>query len=530
MTAPYSLANVLVDGVWRPSDATESFEANDPATGAALGDYPMSSAAEVDAVVAAAVSAARTLRATSPEQIAQMLELLAAAIEAAADELVATAASETGLAAGPRLHDVELPRTAGQLRQAADAARSRSWRRPQLTSQARIAAWHAPIPGPVVVFGPNNFPLAFNPTAGGDFAAAIATHHPVIAKSNPGHPGTTALRAELARQAAVTAGLPAATVQLLHGTDDETGRALVADRRIAATAYTGSRRAGLALKAAATGAGVLIFAEMAALNPVVVLPGAAVSRAEEIASALAQSVTGSGGQMCTKPGMILVDAGSSGALIDALAAGIAAAPVAVLLGAGVAQNLRRTTDAWLSDGAVPRTAPRAIGGAGHRAAPMLYQVHAEAFLERPDIFGQEAFGPTTLVVVAADLEQILAVIAATEPSLTGSVYSSVSDHDMYVRVRDELLPQVGRFLDDKVPTGVAVVPTMHHGGPFPSTGHPAFTSVGIPASLLRFTARQAFDNVRDDHLPPELQADNPLGLVREVDRVPTTDAIVWGAA
>ena len=32
--------------------------------------------------------------------------------------------------------------------------------------------------GPVVVFGPNNFPFAFNGAAGGDFAAAILLHAP----------------------------------------------------------------------------------------------------------------------------------------------------------------------------------------------------------------------------------------------------------------------------------------------------------------------------------------------------------------
>jgi 2,5-dioxopentanoate dehydrogenase len=40
-----------------------------------------------------------------------------------------------------------------------------------------------------------------------------------------------------------------------------------------------------------------------------------------------------------------------------------------------------------------------------------------------------------------------------------------------------------------MPTGVAVSPAMNHGGPYPATGHPGFTAVGIPASMLPF--RQA---------------------------------------
>ena len=47
-----------------------------------------------------------------------------------------------------------------------------------------------------------------------------------------------------------------------------------------------------------------------------------------------------------------------------------------------------------------------------------------------------------------------------------------------------------------MPTGVAVSPAMNHGGPYPSTGHPGFTAVGIPASLRRFAMLQCYDQVR----------------------------------
>ena len=81
---------------------------------------------------------------------------------------------ETGLAIAPRLKDVELPRTTTQLRQAAAAAREGSWTQAVIDSKANIRSHFAPI-GPVLVFGPNNFPFAFNAISGGDFAAAIAT-------------------------------------------------------------------------------------------------------------------------------------------------------------------------------------------------------------------------------------------------------------------------------------------------------------------------------------------------------------------
>jgi NADP-dependent aldehyde dehydrogenase len=46
---------------------------------------------------------------------------------------------------------------------------------------------------------------------------------------------------------------------------------------------------------------------------------------------------------------------------------------------------------------------------------------------------------------------------------------------------------------------------MNHGGPYPSTGHPGWTAVGIPAAITRFTALQCYDNVREERLPPCLR-------------------------
>ena len=77
---------------------------------------------------------------------------------------------------------------------------------------------------------------------------------------------------------------------------------------------------------------------------------------------------------------------------------------------------------------------------------------------------------------------------------------------------------MGRLLNDKMPTGVAVSPAMNHGGPYPATGHPGFTAVGIPASLLRFAMLHCYDNVREHRLPPQLRDENLSGsLWRLID-------------
>ena len=60
------------------------------------------------------------------------------------------------------------------------------------------------------------------------------------------------------------------------------------------------------------------------------------------------------------------------------------------------------------------------------------------------------------------------------------------------------------------------------GGPFPATGSPQFTAVGVPASMTRWAALWSYDNVRDDRLPPALQNKNPNGVMfRSIDGVHT---------
>jgi NADP-dependent aldehyde dehydrogenase len=102
-----------------------------------------------------------------------------------------------------------------------------------------------------------------------------------------------------------------------------------------------------------------------------------------------------------------------------------------------------------------------------------------------------------------------------EGNLTGCIYSdsSGSDDVAYDELEPKLRKKVGRLLNDKMPTGVAVSPAMNHGGPYPATGHPGFTAVGIPAAIRRFTALECYDNVRPQRLPAVLRDESPNGVI-----------------
>jgi NADP-dependent aldehyde dehydrogenase len=125
----------------------------------------------------------------------------------------------------------------------------------------------------------------------------------------------------------------------------------------------------------------------------------------------------------------------------------------------------------------------------------------------------EAFGNASLFVVADDADQVAAILDALEGNLTGCVYSDTSGSDdaVYDRIIGHLRQRVGRQLNDKMPTGVAVSSAMNHGGPYPATGHPGFTAVGIPAALRRFAVLACYDNIRPHRLPAGLRDENPTG-------------------
>ena len=344
---------VLIAGEWRDSRAAGTFEPTNPRTREPTGEtYPVSGPEEVAEAVEAAASASEALQDSYPAGAAAFLEAFADRIEARAGEIVAMAETETALPAAPRLAEIELPRTTGQLRQAAAAALGRSWSLPTIDTGSGIRSMYRALEGGVAVFGPNNFPLAFNSVSGGDFAAAVGAGCPVIAKGNSSHPGTTRLLAEEALRAVREAGLPEAAVQLIYRTDHEVGKGLVSHPMIGATGYTGSRSAGLTLKAAADAAGKPIYLELSSVNPVYVLPGAIRERGSEIAEEFQTSCLMGTGQFCTNPGIVVLLAGDeSEGFIAQSAERFDKAPVGTLLAAGVESGMEASVRTLQAAGA-----------------------------------------------------------------------------------------------------------------------------------------------------------------------------------
>jgi len=522
---------VLIAGAWRASqDARASFRAFDPTSGEETGhEFPLSGGADIETALVAASAAAVELAACEPERVAAFLDAYAAAIEADAETLVNVAHAETALPREPRLAKVELPRTTNQLRQAAQAARTSSWTQPTIDTQAGLRSHFAPLAKPVIVFGPNNFPFAFNAVAGSDFASAIAARNPVIAKAHPSHPATSKRLAGLAHHAALDAGLPVAIVQMLYDFDYALGARLAGDARVGAIGFTGSRAGGLALKAAADAAGVPIYAEMSSVNPVFLLPGALAERSVELAQEFFASCTLGSGQFCTNPGIVVVPHDAHGdAFVAAASKLFADAPAGVLFSQGVLTQFRRGLATLADAGAQVLAHGKDSAEPGYRQIPTLLGVEARQFLAAAQVLQTEVFGAASLIVRTGGTAEMVAVARTLDGNLTGTLYTSKqssNDDAAATEIGRALRPRVGRLIGNKMPTGVAVSAAMNHGGPYPSTSHSGFTAVGMPAAIRRFTALQSYDNVPPHLLPEDLRDANPRGLQRLVDGLWTTASI-----
>lgn len=456
---------------------------------------------ELAAVGERAARAGRALGATDRAQRATLLREIAAGIRRRGSELIALAESETGLAV-PRLTG-EVERAAGQFELFAAVVEDGAY----LEVMVDEAAGDAPeirrllVPvGPVAVFGASNFPFAFS-VLGGDTASALAAGCAVVVKAHPSHPLTSQLSGEVLRDAgAAVLGGPD-VVQLVHGFD--AGVALVQHPSIRAATLTGSIHAARALQKAIDERPdpIPFFAELGSVNPLVVLPDAARTRSGEIAAGLVSSFTGSGGQLCTKPGFAFIPAGPEGdAIVETMRAQVTAAEPAVLLSENIQRGFERGAEAFGRNAEV-----LAVGGAdaavqGFRVRPTLIGIDAA------DVTGdvvEECFGPLLVLVRYGSPDDLLRALARFPASLTLTLHATDADRAAAEAVLDAMTSQSGRIIFNGFPTGVRVGWAQHHGGPWPSTNS-QHTSVGATA-IRRFLRPIAYQNAPEWALPAELR-------------------------
>ncbi|MQW87884.1 aldehyde dehydrogenase (NADP(+)) [Sinorhizobium saheli] len=445
-----------------------------------------------------------TFRRTSPEERAMLLEKIGSNILDLGDELIDRCVAETGL---PRIRiEGERSRTVGQLQLFASVVREGAFldvridkampsRKPQPRADLRLTNIGV---GPVGVFGASNFPLAFS-VAGGDTASALAAGCPVIVKAHSAHPGTSELVGRAVQSAVRACELPEGTFSLIFDSKRAVSQALVANPRIKAIGFTGSRGAGVAFMqiAARRPEPIPVYAEMSSINPVILFPSALAARGAEIGSQLVAALTLGAGQFCTNPGLILaVNSEGYDSFVTAAREAISATTAATMLTPAIHKAYRSGVDQLVSHQSVT-TVARGRAGGENQAQAGIFETTAGAFLSHREL-QDEVFGAATLIVRCDDAKELREVVEHLEGQLTIALHIDQGDY-MFARELTPLLERkAGRLIVNGFGTGVEVSHAMVHGGPFPATSDVRTTSVGSLAieRFLRPVCYQAF--------PPEL--------------------------
>jgi alpha-ketoglutaric semialdehyde dehydrogenase len=512
---------ILIGQGWA-DNGKRTLTAVNPATGETLApNFAEAGADEVRRACAAAWQAFDPYRETSLEDRARFLEAIGDQIMKLGQSLVDRAVMETGLPAA-RIEG-ERARTVGQLRLFAQVVRAGEFLDVRIDSALPD---RQPLPrpdlrlrnialGPVAVFGASNFPLAFS-VAGGDTASALAAGCPVVVKGHPAHPGTGELVGRAVQAAVRECGMPEGVFSLLLGAID-TGAALVADERIKAVGFTGSRFGGLALIdiASKRREPIPVFAEMSSINPVFLFPAALAARAEDLGRAFVGSLTMGAGQFCTNPGLVIaLESPDLERFLKAADEAMTASVPSAMLTPGIHGAYEKSVQALESEEGVEVRSRGQAGAGPNRGRAALFTTNVQNFLSRGSL-QHEVFGASSMVVRCKNIDEMREVAERVEGQLTVTLHLDKADHALARGLVPVLERKAGRILANGWPTGVEVAHAMVHGGPFPATSDSRFTSVGTLA-IRRFLRPVSYQGLPSELLPESLRSEN-LGRVPRLE-------------
>lgn len=488
--------------------ATDNTFANKPTQGPSA-RFSMGSAELVGHACEAAEAAFWHYGYSTREERAVFLNTIADEIEARAQAITFIGSLETGLPEA-RLQG-ERGRTVGQLRLFASHIlagnyldRRHDYSLPERKPLPRpdIRLMQRPI-GPVSVFGASNFPLAFS-TAGGDTASALAAGCPVVVKGHEAHPGTSEIVAEAIRAATIKCGIHPGVFSLIHGGDPIVGKSLVEHPLIKAVGFTGSLSGGRALfnLCAARPEPIPFYGELGSVNPMFLLPQAVAARGEQLARDWVGSLTAGAGQFCTNPGvLIMIDDINAQQFINTAVSVLAGIDAQTMLTEGIASAYRAGCDRIASSPGVTElfTSTCTL----RDAKPYLFATTGEIWLANKTL-GEEVFGPSGLLVMVKDQEELYKVARSLDGQITCTIHMDNADTEAAQRLFPIVERKAGRILINGFPTGVEVCDAMVHGGPYPASTNFGATSVGTMA-IRRFIRPVSYQNLPDALMPSDLR-------------------------
>jgi len=319
--------DLFIGGEWRPAQNGETLPVVDPSSGQEVGHISQASAADVDAAVAAARRAFEdpAWSRMRPHQREDIMLRLAELIRSEAQSLAEIETVNSGkLIANTRLFDADL--SVNTLRYMAGWATKLNGETMDLSvpylPAMRFNGFTRRFPaGVVAAIMPWNVPLC---QAVWKLAPVLATGCTIILKPSE-LTSLTALRlAELCDEA----GVPPGVVNVVTGTGDVTGKALIEHPGIDKINFTGSTRVGQIIAEQAARTFKHYNLELGGKSPLIIAEDADLARAIPGA---AWAIYGNSGQNCCAGSRALIHEKH----FDAVVAGVAEIAASIRLGPGL---------------------------------------------------------------------------------------------------------------------------------------------------------------------------------------------------
>ena len=336
--------------------------------------------------------------------------------------------------------------------------------------------------GVFACISPWNFPLAIFL---GQVAAALVMGNAVIAKPAP----QTPLIAAAVVRLALEAGVPTEILHLIPGGAD-IGAALIADRRIAGVAFTGStasaRRIARALLDDETRPIVPLIAETGGINAMLV---DSTALPEQVTADVIASAFGAAGQRCSALRLLCLQEDIASSVIDMLTGAMeqlvigdpadVSTDVGPVIDAQARDRLAAHVERWRDGVIFASPLPAGLTG-GHFFAPTLIRLDSVEELDT------EVFGPILHVTTwkSGALEDTLSRVMASGYGLTLGVHSRIAAVAQGVRH----LARVGNLYVNRSMIGAVVGVQPFGGEGLSGTGPKA----GGPHYLPRFAVERTF--------------------------------------
>ncbi len=210
--------------------------------------------------------------------------------------------------------------------------------------------------------------------------------------------------------------------------------------------------------------------------------------------------------------MLVSEVPEGKAFLDQLRSLVEESKPYTLLTAGISREYSRATEARAQQVPLAASAAALEPSEAFHAPSKLFTVCLDQLIGQPEL-ADEIFGPDTLLVHCDSTADYIRAAKALEGHLTATIFGDEADLAANRELVEILEEKAGRVIFNGFPTGVEVTHAMVHGGPYPSTSDPRFTSVGSLA-IYRFARPVCFQGFPQALLPLELQDANPLSIHR----------------